>query len=1543
MATNDIGRVTPIWRGIYSDAASYELNDIVLDAGGSVWWHVSAEITTGTAPGSGETWAPVIDMRIFAEDIRTAIEEAQAAVQEAEEARSGVTADADRAETAAENAEIYARNASESAADVGAYAQAAEAAKTAAQTAKAGAEAAQTAAETAKSGAETAKTGAETAKTGAEAAQTAAETAQTGAEAARTGAEQAAASVSAATALITQTAQTADLLTGAVLEDANNGLMWSQGAIASATGNLPSTSSPSATRICTREPLPDSVLRIEPEDGMQYGVFCYDSPTETTGHYLGAWNGSEFSVSAGTGLWQTGVIDLPTLAAAAEDQDGLSEHWFRLTLAYVQPNTAITPENGILLNLEASRIAEIEGRLDDPLKVIAGIPTLALEGDVSGMDQDNAKTLTYTLFGDDSNLKRTGTCTVKWQGSSSLRYPKHNYTIKFDNALDAWRLWQGYLYDYYNSPSTGTGDNRERDTLAQNWTKPVVIPDSVPEGWGEQKKYCFKANWIDASHLRNIIGARLWGEMCASRGTRTHTAAITDKRTEAPNWGAIDGFPTIITINGEFAGLYTFNIPKDGWTFAMGEGASEYVVCGEGNTNRMTQWRPASASSAVALDGNDYSLEYPDKTPETISAAAASLTAAIQSVRGCVPGTEDWKAAVSPYLDVDSVFDYFIHALCVYNNDGFARNILYGTYDGEKWFMSAYDMDSTFGFDPYGSRVFHVVPQEFNPTAMTGERASLANASTMNGLANLAIHDPTFKDRYRELRNGILSDAHVLEVMNGLGVFIPDPVYRSDRKRWPSMPASESHNIAQFMNFYREHCAFLDREAGIAEEVAAPVIGTASGFPLIPGDATEGRRFRSVRIPFGPVQAGSGDPSPSNIRKLTPRTPAFYRCGPNLYSGEGDTPNTAYDSEGVIGPSSAGAKLTGHIPVSGESGVVLLVWCGTSGAKQSQVRVGAYDADGTMLNGGALIYKTGVSTGFLLVPSLTLPEGTATIRVSLYGAWGLGIFGASAAESLTLTLPDGSVGGGVWDPVTGTLTVDRLYKSLDGTEEWVIPPGGVAGTDKAYFYLVIGARGSVVNDSGICSHFMPVNITSGNTDVGQKIVNSSANPPSARLLIRPEDAANATVDTFKAWLAAQASAGTPVQVCWRLAEPVVYTVDAVDVTVLNGVNTLFSNAWEYGADYGITAEYIQDTGAAIEEANASTRAMIAEAQTVTASRSLAVGEYVTVGAKLYRVTAAVGQGETLVPGGNVTETTVGEELTGAARELTAHETDAGEELRILAEIADRTYAGRDLTAVFASEIAQSGGDPWAWIKGRITAGNYNGIHVGDWIPYTDTSAAPKTRNARIMGIDTYRQYGDTAVGHHIDFWGGLWNTKKPINKANYNNGTSESEFPWLASDGYLYANSLAGKVPSAATANPTLVDVDYTADGIWYYLPDTLKAQIKAKRFYLEKRYTAGELLTESNAVGWADLGKIWFPTEYEVYGAPVWGGDRYAGIGSAVQYPFFMNNMNRLAFGRTNWWFLTPRSGNSTTWCYVSSSGFAYSSYASSANFAAPICFRIA
>lgn len=149
-----------------------------------------------------------------------------------------------------------------------------------------------------------------------------------------------------------------------------------------------------------------------------------------------------------------------------------------------------------------------------------GLPVLELTGDVSAMTKDNAVNLAYK-YGE-----RSGTASVKWQGSSSIYYPKKNYTIKFDNAFEA------------------------------------------VEGWGEQKKYCLKANFIDHSHSRNVVSGKLWGKTVKSRTTAN------EKLNALPNGGAIDGFPIVVALNGEFHGLYTFNIPKDGWMFGMGTGES---------------------------------------------------------------------------------------------------------------------------------------------------------------------------------------------------------------------------------------------------------------------------------------------------------------------------------------------------------------------------------------------------------------------------------------------------------------------------------------------------------------------------------------------------------------------------------------------------------------------------------------------------------------------------------------------------------------------------------------------------------------------------------------------------------------------------------------------------------------------------------------------------------------------------------------------------------------------------------------------------------
>lgn len=274
----------------------------------------------------------------------------------------------------------------------------------------------------------------------------------------------------------------------------------------------------------------------------------------------------------------------------------------------------------------------------------------------------------------------------------------------------------------------------------------------------------------------------------------------------------------------------------------------------------------------------------------------------------------------------------------------------------------------------------------------------------------------------------------------------------------------------------------------------------------------------------------------------------------------------------------------------------------------------------------------------------------------------------------------------------------------------------------------------------------------------------------------------------------------------------------------------------------------------------------------------------------------------------------------------------------------RYYEGVDLTQKFASEIANYS-DEWAWIKARIQAGNFKGIYVCDYIPITCSNGY--VLKAQVAGINTYKGYGDNAVGNHIDFiCKELWNDLHVMNKVNYNNGNANSPSPFLASDLNYWLNSMSGTVPNSTSDANVTTKVDYTVGGVLYYLPDKLKNQIVPKRILLPSRYTARQVLTNDNSWTWQSTGKLWIPSEVEVYGAPCWGNSGY-GMGGFVQYPLFACNMNRIKLKCTSkdhcyWWLLSAGTGNSTDFAHVYASGYCNYAAAAATWVAAPVCFRI-
>lgn len=253
------------------------------------------------------------------------------------------------------------------------------------------------------------------------------------------------------------------------------------------------------------------------------------------------------------------------------------------------------------------------------------------------------------------------------------------------------------------------------------------------------------------------------------------------------------------------------------------------------------------------------------------------------------------------------------------------------------------------------------------------------------------------------------------------------------------------------------------------------------------------------------------------------------------------------------------------------------------------------------------------------------------------------------------------------------------------------------------------------------------------------------------------------------------------------------------------------------------------------------------------------------------------------------------------------------------EAADHTYMGVDLTERFAEEIAGYA-NPWRWIKARIAAANFDGLHVGDYIPIYMGEYLIKMQ---IAGMDTYYKTADQQLGHHID-----WISKDCYPDtvqwftSNNNNGTAANAAPYMKST------------------------VKAFLDGLVTKLPTEVQEVISSKRFLLESRYSASGTLADSTSWAWADLGKLWIPSEYEVFGSCVWATKAW-GSGMAVQYPIFANSwLNRIKGAgdggtRAYWWLLSVCSGYSANACYVGYYGGASYSNCSYAN-RVPVCFRI-
>lgn len=152
----------------------------------------------------------------------------------------------------------------------------------------------------------------------------------------------------------------------------------------------------------------------------------------------------------------------------------------------------------------------------------------------------------------------------------------------------------------------------------------------------------------------------------------------------------------------------------------------------------------------------------------------------------------------------------------------------------------------------------------------------------------------------------------------------------------------------------------------------------------------------------------------------------------------------------------------------------------------------------------------------------------------------------SQVKQITLTLPE-TIYGGTVDAVTGAGSDEWGIRTLNGGESW-----GTTDDGAYYFYDTITYPTIDTVSARMCTHFMDY---SGTSWAGLPDGYFSTNGVSVRFRLNsiPD------LDSWKSYLASQASAGTPVQVAYKLVTPKPFKVSQVTIPSLRGENTFFTN------------------------------------------------------------------------------------------------------------------------------------------------------------------------------------------------------------------------------------------------------------------------------------------------------------------------------------------------------------------------------------------------
>ena len=364
-----------------------------------------------------------------------------------------------------------------------------------------------------------------------------------------------------------------------------------------------------------------------------------------------------------------------------------------IRLQLVNPNTTpikqiILTDLSLKLDFDKVKIDKITTKSIDELEQQYGLPIMMINGDLSGMDHDHAKNITYDYKNKNTHLSGYGT--VKWQGSSSATLAKKGYRLK-----------------------TTKSDYSKKDKIR------------VQPSWQKHHKFNLKAYYNDGMLSRDPISANIGGQVSASRPTLPRDLIHED------NFGYIDGFPIILFINKEYQGIYSFNLTRPSFDY------TKWAIMG--NVYNDTTQFVKVPTDGVKLDGSDFVSLNPEDTPTDEEKKAVT-----DLFKWMVNSTDDeFKRDLDKHFNIPSLIDYVVVSNILGDRDAAGKNQILMTWDGKIWYYQLYDLDCTYNANWMGGKTF-------DSPEVGVDLPFLGNNQFLHRFARL--YHNAIADRYRDVR-----------------------------------------------------------------------------------------------------------------------------------------------------------------------------------------------------------------------------------------------------------------------------------------------------------------------------------------------------------------------------------------------------------------------------------------------------------------------------------------------------------------------------------------------------------------------------------------------------------------------------------------------------------------------------------------------------------------------------------------------------------------------------------------------------------------------